>query len=145
MRGVTVEAVDGDVKIYGALVDQVQSNVSVTDDKISGTSYRTLVDWLESDYSRGYFLALRFKDIDPNAISVRAGFDSYEENVGGLLEMIDDRYFEDKNGLFLLPFDESTPRNERPPFKVVTTDGERTVTQEFDLSDLRLEENRPTG
>lgn len=76
----------------------------------------------------GYFIALKFSDIDESATSVKVGLDPSAGS--GLVELIN---APDKNGVFRIS--DKYARN----FKVVTTDGTRTKTQTFDLSQLNLQ------
>lgn len=126
--GVTVEAEDGDAELFGTLVSDMQNDVSVIGDKITGTLKYLDDGALVDTWGEGNFLALKFEDLDPTATSVKVGLDPSQGS--GLVEIINDP---DKNGAFKIT-DKDTQ-----VFKVVTTDGGRTVTQEFDLSELTVE------
>lgn len=129
MTDVTVEAEDGDVELFGTLVSDMQSDVEVAGGKITGILNFIAGGIAESGplAGDGNFLALKFSDIDENATSVKVGLDPSAGT--GLVEIIDDP---DKNGVFKVSSNEQK-------FKVVTTDGTKTTTQVFDLSDLLLE------
>lgn len=75
----------------------------------------------------GYFLALKFSDLDSNATSVKVGL--YPSVGTGLVEIIDDP---DMNGIFKIS---STTQK----FKVVSSNETQKTTQTFDLSGLVLE------
>lgn len=84
---------------------------------------------LVDTWGEGYFVALKFSGFDPAATSVKVGLDpSYGS---GLVEILTDP---DKNGVFKIT-DKDTQK-----FKVVSTDGHNSTTQEFDLSELTLTE-----
>lgn len=70
-------------------------------------------------------MALKFTNIYPNATSILVGMNPSQGS--GLVELIDDP---DKNGVFKVT-DKDTQK-----FKVVITDGEDTITKEYDLTGL---------
>ena len=72
---------------------------------------------------------LKFSNIDARATSVRVGMDPSEGS--GLVEIIDDP---DKNGVFKVT-DKDTQ-----VFQVVTTDGNETKIDTYDLTGLTIEE-----
>lgn len=74
----------------------------------------------------GYFIALAISDIDATATSCKVGLDP---SMGtGLVELINDP---DKWGVFKV-------LNTSQDFIVKTSDGTHTLTQEFDLTQLKL-------
>lgn len=116
--------------MFGYHVSDLQNNdVTVTDSKITGTLKYIDEGSLADTWGAGNFVALKFTDLDTDAVSVKVGLDPSQGS--GLVEIIDDP---DKNGAFKV-----TNKNTQK-FKVVqeTEDG-RTLTQTFDLSDLVLE------
>lgn len=80
-------------------------------------------------WGAGNFLVLKFANPDPNATSVKVGLDPSEGS--GLVELLGDP---DMNCAAKIT-DKDTQ-----VFKVVSTDGNRTTTQTFDLSGLTCEE-----
>ena len=101
---------------------------------MSGNKITGTLKYLDSgdiaDYwGAGNFMALKFSGIDEAATSVKVGMDPSQSS--GLVELLGDP---DMNGVFKVT-DKDTQ-----VFKVVTTDGTRTKTQTFDLSDLTVEE-----
>lgn len=116
--------------MFGYHVSDLQNNdVTVTDGKIAGTLKYIDEGSLADTWGAGNFVALKFTDLDADAVSVKVGLDPSQGS--GLVEIIDDP---DKNGAFKV-----TNKNTQK-FKVVqeTEDG-RTLTQTFDLSELVLE------
>ena len=108
----------------------MQSDVEVGDNAITGT-----LKFIEGGISEtgplsgdGYFIALKFSDIDENATSVKVGLDPSASS--GLVELIDDP---DKNGVFKV-----TDKNAQL-FVVIQSGNGRVSEQRFDLSSLTLE------
>lgn len=115
--------------MFGTLVSDIQTDLSVADDAVTGTS-KWLADGEIADYwGPGNFMAFKFEDIDERATSVKVGMSPSQGS--GLVEIINDP---DKNGVFKI-----TDKDEQK-FVVIITDGTQTTTQEFDLSGLTLEE-----
>ena len=126
LERVTVRPEAQDVEMFGTLVAEIQAD----DVKVKGGTITGTLNYLDSGaiadhWGAGNFLALKFSDIDANATSVRVGLDPSEGS--GLVEIIDDP---DKNGVFKIT-NKATQK-----FKVVSTDGENTVEQTYDLSGL---------
>lgn len=117
--------------MWGTRVSQMQSKMRVRDNKISGMLKYLDEGQIVNDWGPGYFMALQFSDIDPNATSVLVGMDPSQSS--GLVEIINDP---DKNGVFKV-------LNNSQNFKVVLTDGTHTLTQIFDLSGLHLSNPDP--
>lgn len=134
---VNAEADEVDMFGDGVLVSDMQSDVEIVGGAISteGTTYsitgtiKYLTEGaLVNAHGEGNFIALKFTNIDPSATSVMVGLDpSYGT---GLVEIINDP---DKDGGFKIT-DKDTQ-----VFKVVQSDGTRTNTQIYDLSNLVLE------
>lgn len=126
----TVNAESGQAELFGKTVSSLQSRVKVQGNAITGTlkhveGYTGFSNKVEEQ--SGNYLALKFSDIDANATSVKVGL---EPSAGsGLVEIINDP---DKNGVFRIS--DKYAQN----FKVVTTDGTKTTTQLFDLSQLNI-------
>lgn len=115
--------------MFGTLVSDIQTDLSVANNAVTGTS-KWLADGEIADYwGPGNFIAFKFEDIDERATSVKVGMSPSQGS--GLVEIINDP---DKNGVFKI-----TDKDEQK-FVVIITDGTQTTTQEFDLSGLTLEE-----
>ena len=120
--GETVDPWDETIK-----VKNFQSNVVVSGDKITDTLKFVKGGLAPSGYlaGDGYFLALKFSDIDESATSKKVGL--VPSQGSGLVELDEDL------NVFLKISDK-----ENQIFEVVITDGTRTGVQKFDLSGLTL-------
>lgn len=107
----------------------MQTGITVSDNAITGTLHY-LEDFTPSGYlaGDGYYIALKFSGLDPDATSVKVGLDPSQQS--GLVEIINDP---DKNGVFKIT------NKDTQVFKVVSSDGVSSHTQVFDLSGLTLE------
>lgn len=105
----------------------MQTGVSVSGNKITGTLTKLTSGQLVTDWGEGYFLALKFSDIDADATSVKVGL--LPSVSSGLVELINDP---DKNGVFKIT-DKDVQK-----FKVVQSNANGKTTQLFDLSGLVL-------
>lgn len=105
----------------------MQSGVSVSGNKITGTLTKLTSGQLVTDWGEGYFLALKFSNIDADATSVKVGL--LPSVSSGLAEIINDP---DKNGVFKIT-DKDVQK-----FKVVQSNANGKTTQLFDLSGLVL-------
>ena len=112
----------------------MQTGLTVGDNAITGTLHYLSEGQLVDTWGAGYFMALKFTDLDEEATSVMVGLDPSEGS--GLVEILTDP---DKNGVF------KVTNKDTQVFKVVTTDGENTKTQTFDLSGLNLEAQSSQG
>lgn len=128
---VTIEPEAASTKVFETLVGDLQNDMSVDGAMIKGTLkyYDDAESAIVTQWGAGYFLALKFSDLDSNASSIKVGLDPSQGS--GLVEIIDDP---DKNGVFKIT-DKDTQK-----FKVVSTDGTDTLIQTYDLSQLVLEE-----
>lgn len=114
--------------MFGTSVSDMQSDVVVSGNAITGTLKHLDTGDLVDAWGEGNFVALKFTDIDSNATSVKVGLEPSYGN--GLVEIINDP---DKNGAFKV-----TDKDEQK-FVVVQSDGTKTKRQEFSLSGLVLE------
>ena len=103
----------------------MQTGITVTGDKITGTLKYLDEGQLVTDWGAGNFMALKFT-VPEQATSCRVGLDPSQGS--GLVELDDE-----KDGVFKI-----TNKNTQK-FVIVTTDGEYTLRQEFDLSELTCE------
>lgn len=129
MSSPAVDAEDSEAQIFGYTVSDLQSDLTVTDTAITGTLKYLDSGSLVDTYGAGYFMALKFSDVDTDATSVLVGMDPSEGT--GLVELLGDP---DMNGAF------KVTDKDAQVFKIVTTDGTRTTTKTYDLSGLTLED-----
>ena len=125
-----MEAEDGDVTLFGTKVSDMQEDVKVTDDAITGTLKYLDSGDLVTTWGAGNFMALNFVDNDFSKYSsVKVGMDPSQSS--GLVEIINDP---DKNGVF------KVTNKDTQVFKIVSTDAEtgEINTQTFDLSGLEV-------
>ena len=125
-----MEAEDGDVTLFGTKVSDMQEDVEVTDDAITGTLKYLDSGDLVTTWGAGNFMALNFVDNDFSKYSsVKVGMDPSQSS--GLVEIINDP---DKNGVF------KVTNKDTQVFKIVSTDAEtgEINTQTFDLSGLEV-------
>jgi len=114
--------------MFGYSVSDLQSaDLTVANGAITGTLKYIDTGALADFWGPGYFVALKFTVSDV-ATSVKVGLDPSVSS--GLAEIIDDP---DKNGAFKI-----SNKNLQKAI-VITTDGETTFTERFDLSKLVLE------
>lgn len=118
--GETVDPWDSSIK-----VKDFQSGISVVGDKIKGTLKFVKGGLAPSGYlaGDGYFLALKFSDVDATATSKKVGLVPTQGS--GLVELDEDM------NVFIKIADK-----DNQIFEVVITDGTRTGIQKFDLSEL---------
>lgn len=128
MTAPTVAAEDSGSTIFGVSVSDLQSNVTVGNGYINGTLKYIDSGVLADDWGAGYFMALKFSDIDENATSIKVGLDPSQGS--GLVEILGDP---DMNGVFKVT--DKTAQD----FKVVITDGTYFKTKTYDLAGLVLE------
>ena len=125
-----MEAEDGDVTLFGTKVSDMQEDVVVGDDAITGTLKYLDSGDLVTTWGAGNFMALNFVDNDFSKYSsVKVGMDPSQGS--GLVEIINDP---DKNGVF------KVTNKDTQVFKIVSTDAEtgEINTQTFDLSGLEV-------
>lgn len=115
--------------LWGTSVSDVQSNVAVSDNAITGTLKYVASGALADGWGAGNFLAISLADNTYTGLtSVKIGL---EPSAGaGLQEIIDDP---DKAGVFKI----TDKYNQK--FVVVQTNGKNTVTQKYSLSGLTLQ------
>lgn len=106
----------------------MQTGLTVGSGKITGTLHKLSTGQLVTDWGAGYFMALKFTDIDDSATSIMVGMDPSQGS--GLVELIDDP---DKNGVF------KVTDKDAQKFVVHSYGDGTTYVQEFDLSELTLE------
>ena len=128
LKPLTVNAESEEATIFGTDVSDMQSDLSVKSGKITGTLKYLDEGALPTTWGAGYFMALKFEDIDQNATSVKVGLTPSVSS--GLVEIIDDP---DKNGAFKV----TDKLNQK--FTVVVSDGTNSITKYYDLSDIVMD------
>lgn len=123
----TVEPEDSGTEMFGYLVSELQEDVTVKGSSIRGTLKYINSGSLADYWGPGYFLALKFSDIDPALETVKVGLTPSQGS--GLLPLD-----EDLNGSFKIT-DKNTQR-----VTVEYTDGETTKTDYYRLTGLVMEE-----
>lgn len=123
----TVKAESASTLIYKTPVSDIQSDVVVSGNTITGTLKYLDEGPIAGYWGAGNFLALKFSDLDPNATSIKVGLNPSQGS--GLVEIIGDP---DLNGVFKIT-DKDVQK-----FRVVITDGHMTKTTDYDLSDLTV-------
>lgn len=130
MNGPLVEAEASGTTVLGKLVSDLQSNVSVANKTVEGSlNYVTDYTEFSSDptLQSGNYLALKFSDFDTRATSIKVGL--VPSAIGmDLVEIINDP---DRNGVFRVT---STTQK----FRVVTSDGTSSKTEDYSLTGLTL-------
>lgn len=125
---VTVAPEADTVDMFGTLVGDMQENLAVSGNAITGTLKKLTSGALVDSWGEGHFMGLKFSTIDPDATSVMVGMDpSYGH---GLVEIINDP---DKDGAW------KVTDKDNQKFVVETTTPDGTKRQEFTLSGLVLE------
>ncbi len=128
MTALTVDAESGESELFGTLVSDMQSDLSVKSGKITGTLKYLDEGALPTTWGAGYFMALKFSDIDESATSVKVGLTPSVSS--GLVEIINDP---DLNGAFKV----TDKLNQK--FTVVVSDGTNSITKYYDLSDIVMD------
>ena len=120
----SVEAEDGGAVIFGHTVSDLQTDIEIEGNAITGTLKYVDTGALATDWGAGNFMVLKFTNNDPDVIQIKVGLTPSE---GSGLVPLD----EDMNGVFKVT-DKDTQK-----FTVQYTDGSnRTETKYYDLSDL---------
>lgn len=110
---------------WGTPTTDMQSDIEVVDDKFTGTLKYLDSGELVTTWGAGNFIALKF-EVPDVATSCKVGLEPSRGS--GLVELD-----EDKDGVF------KVSDKDGQKFVVVTTDGEYTLTQKFDMSELVCE------
>ena len=133
MTGAAVTAETGSAEVFGHTVSDLQNDVTVGKNAITGTLYYTDEGSLPTTWGPGYWLVLHFDDWDESATSVKVGMGPSVSS--GLAEIINDP---DKNGAF------KVTDKDKQVVVVEVSDGTKTTRQSFDLSGLKLAQ-KPEG
>lgn len=106
----------------------MQSDVAVANGKITGTLNKLTTGQLVTDWGEGYFLALKWSDLDSHTRSLKVGLNPSEGS--GLIECYSDP---DRNGVFKI-----TDPSKQKFIVIQGATGYGNTKQEFDLSGLIL-------
>lgn len=129
LKPLTITSPASDLDFWGVTPAEAQDELSVSGNAITAKLYEMTDETkvIVADKGPGYYICLKFEDIDASAISVKVGIDPTQGS--GPQEIIDDP---DKAGIFKVTYKDSQV------IKVVQTDGANTLTQVFSLSGLEL-------
>lgn len=117
------------VPLFDTEIADIQSNLSVANNQITGTLHYLDSGAIADYWGAGNFMALKFSDLDPTATSVKVGLDPSMSS--GLAEIINDP---DKNGVFKVSDKDSQV------FVIVSSDNNgNEKMQTFGLSGLVCE------
>lgn len=122
---VTVAASDKEA-YWGTNVSDMQTGLTVSGGKITGTLKYLDEGQLVTDWGEGYFMALKFTKNNANASSIKVGMKPSVSS--GLVELD-----ADMDAVIKV-----TDKNVQL-FEVLCSDGSVTFEQDYDLSDLTLE------
>lgn len=121
-----MSAAASDTDFWGTTASQIQSGITVTGNKITGTLLYRDSGQIVTDWGAGYFIGLTMSDVASDATSVKAGM--YPSQGSGYVTLDEDLTIlckvTDKDTQF---------------FDVIQTDGTRSHIQRFDLSGLTLQ------
>ena len=124
----TAEAEDQDTRLWDTydVSDLQENDVVVQDDCVYGTLKYIDSGTLADVWGAGYFICLKFSDVDESATSVKVGL---SPSVSSGMAELD----EDMNCVFKI----TDKGNQK--LKVVSTDGTRETWQTYDLNGLTFE------
>jgi len=130
MTSATVSPEDGSTDFWGTTASQMQSNVSVSGKKITGTLNKLTSGQLVTDWGEGYFLALKFDNFSTGLTysDVKVGM---SPSVSSGLVTLDS----DKNGVFKV-----TDKDVQKLVVRQEKSGVGRLTDYYDLSELVLNE-----
>lgn len=112
-------------KYWGTAVNEMQSNITIANGKITGTLYKLTTGSLVDVWGEGYFLALKFTKNNEAITSIKVGLRPSVSS--GLVELD-----EDMDGVFKIT------NKDAQKFIVSCTNGEVVYNLVFDLSELVL-------
>lgn len=130
MTSATVKAVDSDTDFWGTTASQIQSGVTVTAKKITGTLTKLTSGQLVTDWGEGYFIGLDFSNFTSGLTysDVKVGLAPTE---GSGLVTLDS----DHNGVFKI-----TDKNAQKLVVLQEKTGVGRLMEFYDLSGLTLSE-----
>lgn len=129
LAGITVEPESGSTTIFGTSVSNIQSDVTISGDRATGTLKYLSSGAIATDWGAGNFIALKLSASDWSAYtSVKVGLEPSQSS--GLVEIKNDP---DKNGVFKIT------NKDIQRFKIVATNGTYTKVQYINLDGLTCE------
>ena len=128
MTGVTLAPESGTTDMWGTKVSQMQSNVAINGDKITGTLHYISEGQIVRDWGEGYFIALNWTNVAPTATSLKVGIMPSEGS--GYAEAIADP---DHNGMF------KVTNKDRQDIVIISANADHRTLQNWDISGLVLE------
>lgn len=128
MTSATVAPVDGSVDFWGTTASQIQSGVTVTGKKITGTLTKQTSGQIVTDWGEGYFLGLDFSNFTSGLTyaNVKVGL---SPTMGAGLVTLDS----DHNGIFKI-----TDKNAQKFVILQEKTGVGRLMEFYDLSGLTL-------
>lgn len=129
LTDLTVTAAPADTDFWGTNASAIQSDITVTGNKITGTLYPQTSGQIVTDWGEGYFIGLKLENIDSDSTSVLCGLDPSAGS--GLVEIINDP---DKIMLAKI-----TDKNSQV-VKIIQSNANYKRVQTFDISGLTLSE-----
>ena len=122
---VKVASPTGSTDFWGTKTSDMQTSVAVANGAITGTLKKLTSGQLVTDWGEGYFLSLKFTKNNDKITDIKVGLDP---SVSSGLVSLD----EDMLGVFKI-----TDKDDQK-FVVISTDGEVSFKQSYDLSGLTL-------
>lgn len=123
---VTVASPEADTDFWGTKTSDMQTSVTVANGAITGTLTKLTSGQLVKDWGAGYFLSLAFTKNNAKITDIKVGL---EPSVSSGLVSLD----ADMLGVFKIT-NKATQK-----FVVISTDGEVSFKQTYDLSGLTLQ------
>ena len=123
---VTVASPTANTDFWGTKTSDMQSSVAVANGAITGTLKKLTSGQLVTDWGEGYFLSLKFTKDNAKITDIKVGLDP---SVSSGLVSLD----EDMLGVFKIT------DKDAQKFVMISTDGEVSFKQSFDLSGLTLQ------
>ncbi len=127
MTGLTVSPEAAETEFWGHTTSSLQTGVSISNGAFTGTLHKVTSGTLKRDWGAGWFLAVKFTNIDADATSVLVGLEPSEGS--GLVELINDP---DKNGVFKIT------DKDKQKLVVMQRTSRFNLIQRYDLSGLTM-------
>ena len=124
---VTLATPTANTDFWGTKTSDMQTSVAVANGAITGTLKKLTSGQLVTDWGEGYFLSLKFTKNNAKITDIKVGLDPSVSS--GLVSLDPDML-----GVFKI-----TDKNAQK-FVVISTDGEVSFKQTYDLSGLTLQE-----
>ena len=124
---VTVASPTANTDFWGTKTSDMQTSVAVADGAITGTLKKLTSGQLVTDWGEGYFLSLKFTKNNAKITDIKVGLDPSVSS--GLVSLDPDML-----GVFKIT------DKDAQKFVVISTDGDVSFKQTYDLSGLTLQE-----